>query len=125
MFPELREFDPRLSWLSSSPRRWRVCIAVFGVLLLAIQPFDGFGHEKYLLIGRRCIPLTTLAEHRPFKESQLLDGFRQLLPVCGDGFLLLRDNGLMIRIPLLQFTNPLLTGHQLVGKRWTSVFHTL
>ena len=46
MFPELRELDPRSSWLSSSPRQRRVRIGVVGVLLLGIQPFDDFGHEK-------------------------------------------------------------------------------
>jgi hypothetical protein len=28
-------------------------------------------------------------------------------------------------VPLLQLTNTLLIGRQLIGKRWTSVFHTL
>ena len=117
MLPELREFNPRSSWLSSSPRRRRVRIGVLGVLLLGIQPFDDFGHEQQLLIGRGCIPLATLAEHRPLEEPQLLGGLRQLLLVCGDSFLLLCDDSLMFRVPLLQLTNPLLTGRQLIGKR--------
>ena len=99
MFPELRELDPRSSWLSSGPRRRRVRIGVFGVLLLGIQPFDDFGHEEQLLIGRGCIPLATLAEHRPLKEPQLLGGLRQLLLVCGDDFLLLGDDRLLVARP--------------------------
>ena len=63
-----------------------------GILLLGIQPLDDFGHEKQLLIGRRCIPLATLAEHRPLKESQLLGGLRQLLLVCDGHLLLLGDD---------------------------------
>ncbi len=125
MFPELRELDPRSSWLSPSPRRRRVRIGVLGVLLLGIQPLDDFGHEEQLLIGRGCIPLATLAEHRPLEEPQLLGGLRQLLLASGDDFLLLRDDRLLVGVPLLQLTNPLLAGRQLIGKRWTSVLHAL
>ncbi len=110
-------------------------LAVLGVLLLRIQPLDDFGHEEQLLIGRRGVPLATLAEHRPLEEPQLLGGLRQLLliaamtscccamtaawcamtPAVADAVLL----------GLLQLTNPLLAGRQLIGKRWTSVLHAL
>ena len=106
-------------------------IGFFGVLCLGIQSLDGFGHEKQLLIGRGGIPLATLAKHRPLKEPQLLDGLRQLLLICGghllllgddlrlvcDDLLLLRDDRLLLGIGLLQFTDALLTGCQLIGKR--------
>ena len=136
VFPELRELDPRSSWLSLGPRRRRIRIGVWlSRLLLGIQSLDGFGHEEQRLVGRGCVPLATLAEHRPLEESQLLGGLRQLLLVCGshllllgddrrlmcDGLLLLGDDGLLIRSCLLQITNPLLAGRQLIGKRWTSV----
>jgi hypothetical protein len=42
-----------------------------------------------------------LAEHRSLEEPQLLGGLRQLLLVCGDGFLLLRDDSLLFRVCLL------------------------
>ena len=79
-------------------------LASLSGLLLGIQPLDDFGHEKQLLIGRGCIPLATLAEHRPLEEPQLLGGLRQLLLVCGDGFLLLGDDRrlwmiLLLRVP--------------------------
>ena len=117
MFPELRELDPWSSWLSSCPRLRRIRIGVLRGLLLGIHSLDGFGYEQQRLIGRGCIPLATLAEHRPLKEPQLLGGLRQLLLASGDDFLLLRDDRLLVGVPLLQLTNPLLAGHQLIGKR--------
>ena len=138
VFPELRELDPRSSWLSLGPRQRRVRIGVWlSGLLFGIQSLDGFGHEEQRLVGRGSVPLAALAEHRPLEESQLLSGLRQLLLVCGshllllgddrrlmcDGLLLLGDDGLLIRSCLLQITNPLLAGRQLIGKRWTSFFH--
>jgi len=93
--------------------------------LLGVQALDDFRDEKQLLIGRRSVSLTTLAEHRPLEESQLFGGLRQLLLVGGDGFLLLGNDGLLIRSGLLQIANPLLTGRQLIGKRWTSFIHAL
>jgi hypothetical protein len=47
----------------------------------------------------------------------LLCGLRQLLLASGDDFLLLRDDRLLVGIPLLQLANPLLAGRQLIGKR--------
>ena len=60
--------------------------------------------------------------HNSSLNRRLLGDPRRLF--CDD-FLLLRDNGLVFGVPLLQLTNTLLIGRQLIGKRWTSVFHTL
>jgi hypothetical protein len=128
VFPELRKLDPWSSRLSPGPRWCWLRSGFFVALNLGIQPLDGFGHEKQLLIGRGCIPFATLAEHRTLEVPKLLGRLRQLLLVCGDGFLLLRDDRrllLLVRVSLFQLTNPLLTGRQLIGKRWTSVFHVL
>jgi hypothetical protein len=132
VFPELREFDSWLSVFPQSPRWQRLWRCFLGVRFLGTQSFDDFGHEEQLLIGRGCIPLATLAEHRPLKEPQLLDSLCQLLSICGghllllgddrrlvcDDLLLLRDNCLLLGIGLLQLTHALLTGCQLIGKRW-------
>jgi hypothetical protein len=66
-----------------------------------------------------------LAEHRPLEEPKLIGSLRQLLLVCCDGFLLLGDDSFLFRVCLFQLAYTLLRGRQLIGKRWTSVFHVL
>jgi hypothetical protein len=116
VFPELWELDPWSSWLSPGPRR---CFrnGFPSCLLARIKPLDDLGDKEQLLIGRRGVTLAPLAKHHSLQQPQLLGSPRQLLLASSDDFLLLRDDRLLLCISLLQFTNPLLAGHQLIGDR--------